>query len=407
MPSYISGLECRTCRTTYPADQLIGVCPKCGQALLATYDLDRLRARGSPGEWRSRPGGLWRYRELMPVVREDGPLSLGEGETPTLRLASDDEDLGLDLWAKNDGGLPTGTFKAREMSVAISRAVELGARSVFLPSTGNAGVAAAAYAARAGIEAHVYLTDASSPEIGAACRAFGAEVRTVRGTMSDARRAALEQEPGRGGVDLSTMREPYRLEGTKSMAFELFDRFGPEGLPDAVVYPTGGGLGLVGMYKGFTELRALGWLEKVPRFFAVQTAECAPIVRALREDLPRADPWTGPVAFAGGLTVPAPFGSERVLEAVRGSGGSGIAVPVSEIRATERRIVRTSGLLTGVEGAAPFAALPHLVRERRIRPRERVLLYLTGSGLPLSLARLSREDAPVPALRAREGAETP
>lgn len=338
---------------------------------------------------------MWRYSELLPVRSSARIVSLGEAETPVLKLGEVPGAPGIETWVKNDGGLPTGAFKAREMTVAISRAAELGATSVFLPSTGNAGVAAAAYGARAHLPVRVYLTEATAPEAAAACRALGATVRTVHGTMSDARASALEQEPGRGSVELSTMREPYRVEGTKTMGFEMFDRFGAAGLPDAIVYPTGGGLGLVGMYKAFTELCALGWIERSPRLISVQSDECAPIVRALRDGRPRAEPWPHPATFAGGLAVPAPFSSERVLEAIRWSGGTGTTVSDAEIRDAERTLTAEMGLVTGVEGAATFAALPRLVTQGAIRPGERVLLYLTGAGFAFSLHRLSaRASAP-------------
>lgn len=389
MHSLLNGLECRACCTQVPADRLVGVCPNCGHALLATYDLDAARSQLSPKRWRERPGGVWRYRELLPVGADGSIVTLGESESPAMRLGEPSSAPGIELWVKDDGRLPTGAFKAREMAVAISRAKELGASSVFLPSTGNAGIAAAAYGARAGLPVRVYLTDAAPRETAAAVRALGASVRTVRGTMTEAREAALEQEPGRGSVELSTMREPYRLEGTKTMGFELFDRFGAAGLPDAVVYPTGGGLGLVGMFKAFSELRALGWLERMPRLIAVQSEGCAPIVKALREGRARADPWPHPAEFAGGLTVPAPFSSERVLEAIRWSGGSGVAVPREAIRAAERAVARRLGIVTGEEGAATFAALSPLVRAGTVRPGERVLLYLTGAGFPAGLPRLA------------------
>jgi len=400
--SFLSGLECRACCTVVEADQLIGVCPTCGHTLLATYSLERARSVLTPARWTERPGGMWRYRELLPVRFPEDIVTLGEAETPVLRLNLPEIAPDLDLWVKNDGTLPTGAFKAREMSVAISRAYELGARAVFLPSTGNAGVAAAAYGARARIEVRVYLTEDTSPELAKACRAFGARVRTIRGTIADARTVALEHEPGRGSVELSTMREPYRLEGTKTMGFELFDRFGPEGLPDVIVYPTGGGLGLAGMFKAFTELKALGWIEAIPRLISVQSAECAPIVRALRNGSARAEPWTGPVEFLGGLTVPTPFASERVLEAVRWSGGTGVTVPIATIHAAERLVARAMGLVTGVEGAATFAALPTILKERLVRPGERVLLYLTGAGVSVSVPRMA-ERTELAGAAARDG----
>ncbi len=268
------------------------------------------------------------------------------------------------------------------MAVAVSRARELGLRQLFVPSAGNAGVALAAYGARAGLRVRIYLPEATPPPMTAAARLYGAEVRLLPGTLREVGTEARRAEQGTGSFDMSTMREPYRVEGKKTMGLEIFERMSTDRMPDAIVYPTGGGTGLVGMFKAFSELRELGLLEKVPRLIAVQPAGCAPIVLALREGRPRAEPWESPSTIAPGLLVPAPFSSERVLEAVRGSGGTGVTVTDTEIARAAGELARQHGVSASPEGAATYAALPSLVRDRRVHAGERVLLYNTGSGIP-------------------------
>ena len=299
-----------------------------------------------------------------------------------LSLPEDPRAPGLRFLVKDDGGLPTGSFKARGMAVAVARAKELGIREGYVPSAGNAGVALAAYGARAGLRVRIYLPRRTPEAMTTACRRYGAEVVVVDGTIRDAGEHARRAEAGRGSFDFSTLREPYRVEGKKTMGLEIFELLGPDRLPEAIVYPTGGGTGLVGMHKAFGELRALGLLDREPRLIAVQPSGCAPVVRALRDGAARIEPWVSPSTVAPGLLVPAPFASERVLEAVRQSGGAGITVTDPEIESAAAALARTHGISASPEGAAPYAAIPHLVAERLVRPGETVLLYNTGSGIP-------------------------
>ncbi len=380
--SLLRVLVCRACCTEVEPGRPVGVCPTCGQALFAAYDLERLDPRPWLREVAARPPTLWRFRELLPVAAPSSIVTLGEATTPVVDLASVPGAEELAVALKDDGGLPTGSFKARGMAVAVSRARELGLTRLFVPSAGNAGVALAAYGARARVAVRVYLPDATPPPIVAAARGYGAELRLLPGTLREVGAEARRAEGTGGGFDLSTMREPYRVEGKKTMGLEIFERMGPEGMPDAIVYPTGGGTGLVGMFKAFSELREVGLLERLPRLVAVQGERCAPIVRALRAGEPRATPWEAPSTVAPGLLVAAPFASERVIEAIRESHGSGITVSDAQIVAARHELARRYGVSASPEGAAAYAALEGLVREQQVRPHERVLLYNTGSGLP-------------------------
>jgi threonine synthase len=378
--SLLTGLECRACCTTLSADHPVGTCPTCGHTLFATYDLEKGRASHVLEHFRERSGMLWRYRELLPVREETQIVTLGEGGTPVLRLSEVPEAPGLELWLKDDGQMPTGSFKARGMAVAVSRARELGLKSLYVPSAGNAGLALAAYGARAGLAVRIYLPDSTAPELQRVCRAYGAEVIGVPGTIKEAGETARARERGSGGFDMSTLREPYRVEGKKTMGFEVFDQFAATGMPDVIVYPTGGGTGLVGMHKAFQELRRLGALEAEPRLIAVQTEGCAPVIRALHEGEPKVRPWENPHTIAPGLLVPAPFSSERILEAIRDTQGDGVTVSDRSLPDAMDQLARRHGVSSSPEAAAVYAALPRLMEERKIRGGERVLLYNTGSG---------------------------
>ena len=380
--SRLSELECRACCTTVSAERPATVCPTCSGPLFATYDLDRWDGRSWKGALAQRPGTLWRYRELLPVQDTAAVVTLGEGFTPILSLEGPSLADGLQLFVKDDGGIPTGSFKARGMSVAVSRARELGLSSLFVPSAGNAGVALAAYAARARLSARVYLPENTPGVMEAACRRYGAEVIKAGLTIREAGESARKIESGRGSFDMSTLREPYRAEGKKTMGLEIWEQMGAEGMPDAIVYPTGGGTGIVGMFRAFLQLRSIGLLERMPRLYSVQPSGCAPIVRAVREGESRARPWEAPHTIAPGLLVPAPFGSERILEALRESGGGGVTVEDRAISAAVDELARLHGISASPEGAAPYAAIPELVRMGSVRAGERVLLYNTGSGIP-------------------------
>ncbi|HLY76264.1 MAG TPA: threonine synthase [Thermoplasmata archaeon] len=378
--SLLTGLECRACGTKVGADAPIGTCPACGHTLFASYDLDGARSAGLLERFRERPASVWRYRELLPVRDASNIVTLGEGGTPVLRLTEVPEAPGVEVWLKEDGVMPTGSFKARGMAVAVSRARELGLTSLYVPSAGNAGLALAAYGARAGLPVRVYLPESTAADLQRICRAYGAEVIGIPGTIKEAGEAARAREKSSGGFDMSTLREPYRAEGKKTMGLEIFDQFGGTGLPDVIVYPTGGGTGLVGMHKAFQELRHLGGLETAPRLIAVQMEGCAPVVRALQEGTPGARPWDHPRTIAPGLLVPAPFSSERVLEAIRATHGDGVTVPDRSLPDAMEHLARRHGVSSSPEAAAVYAALPLLLSAGKIRPGERVLLYNTGSG---------------------------
>jgi len=388
--SLLQALECPACSTSFDASHVASTCPTCSQALFATYELSKLAARPWVQSWAGRPATLWRYRELLPVRTSEMVTSLGEGFTSVIPLGEVEGVEGVAVSLKDDGSMPTGSFKARGMAVAVSRARELGLKALYVPSAGNAGVALAAYAARAAIPARVYLPEQTPAPMKDAVRLYGGEVVEVRGTIREAGEEARAQEKGRGSFDLSTLREPYRVEGKKTMGLEIFEQYSPDDLPDAIVYPTGGGTGLVGMEKAFSELKTLGLMDRVPRMFAVQPEGCAPVVRALSAGAPRVTPWTDPYTIAPGLLVPAPFSSEQVLRAVRSTKGGGVTVSDREILAAMRALAARHGVSASPEGAAPYAALPRLLQNRLIHAGERVLLYDTGTGLPFSIEALER-----------------
>jgi threonine synthase len=388
--SRLAKLECRACCAEVDASRVTGTCPTCGHTLFASYRLADFDGRAWVAHWAERERSLWRFRELLPVAQTESIVTLGEGGSPVLSLGAVPTAPSLDVSLKDDGGLPTGSFKSRGMAVAISRAKELGVREVFVPSAGNAGVALAAYSARGGLRARVYLPEKTPPGMKAACRTYGAEVSEVPGTIRESGETARRVEKGRGSFDMSTLREPYRLEGKKTMGLEIFEQTYPDRFPDAIVYPTGGGTGLVGMAKAFAELRTLGLVERVPRLYAVQPEGCAPVIRALEDGTPAVAPWEEPHTVAPGLLVPAPFASERILEAVRSTGGGGIRVSDAQIVTAMRDLARRHGISASPEGAATYAALPLLLGQRALHAEERVLLYNTGTGLGFSPDELER-----------------
>lgn len=388
--SLLERLECRSCCSQVDATRVVGTCPTCGQALFAVYDTASLDGRKWWSSLSTRAPTLWRYRELLPVQESENISTLGEGFTPILDLGEVASAPGLRVTAKDDGTMPTGSFKARGMTVGVSRARELGLRDLYVPSAGNAGTALAAYSARAGLTARVYLPERTPLPMKRAVRSYGAEVVEVPGTIREAGEHARSREKSRGSFDMSTLREPYRVEGKKTMGFEIVEQAGPEELPDAIVYPTGGGTGLVGMAKAFRELRSLGLLDRTPRLYAVQPEGCAPVVRALSEGAPEVTPWPAPATIAPGLLVPAPFSSERILEAVRETRGGGATVGDREILTAMRDLATQYGISASPEAAATFAALPKLEKSGALRSGDRVLLYVTGTGLTFSVEELER-----------------
>ncbi len=376
------GLVCSWCRESFDAGQLQSVCSKCDSPLLAEYDTSRLSQQLDRKTIGSRPTGIWRWAELLPVEDRALRYSLGEGDTPLLPLHRLGERLGLEeLLLKDEGVNPTGTFKARGLAVAVSRAAELGVREFVIPTAGNAGAALAAYAGRAGLKAHVFMPE-DAPRINQLeVAAMGADLHLVRGLIDQAGKQAAECSRSNGWFDVSTFKEPYRVEGKKTMGFELSEAMEWE-LPDVIIYPTGGGTGLVGMWKAFGELRAMGWLHgPSPRFVSVQASGCAPIVRAMKEGAERITPWQDAVTEAHGLRVPRVYADRLVLRVLRESEGMAVEVSEEEIKQAQDDLIRIEGVLACPEGAATLAGLRKLAHQGWIEKSQRVVLYNTGSGL--------------------------
>jgi threonine synthase len=380
--STLTHLECGLCGEEYEADRLWNLCPACGKPLLARYDLAAARQAVDRDQLARREPTLWRYRELLPVRERRHEICLGEGWTRLVHARRLGEALGFDgLYVKDEGLNPTGSFKARGLAVAVSRALELGARSVSIPSAGNAAGAMAAYAARGGLEAHVFMPRDVPPLFIAECRALGAQVTLVDGLITDCGRVAAEEVRQHGRFDVSTLKEPYRLEGKKTMGYELAEQLGWR-LPDVVIYPTGGGTGLVGMWKAFAEMEALGWIgPERPRMVTVQAEGCAPMVRAFQAGDEFAAPWEGARTLADGLRVPAAVGDFLILRALRESHGTAVAVADEAMIEAGNLMGRTEGIWPAPEGAATVVAFQALRRQGWIGDHETAVLFNTGSGL--------------------------
>jgi len=386
--SFLTHLECSSCGLRHDADRPQGLCTACARPLFARYDLGGVQEALAPdplSAWRTRSAdeGLWRFSEVLPVRDDAHVVSLGEGATPLFAVPRLAARLGLgpeDLLVKDEGKNPTGSFKARGMTTAVSRAIELGATALCVPSAGNAGSALAAYAARAGLAAHVYLP-ADAPAVNTRlCEEHGATVVQVAGLISDAGAAARKAAVENGWIDLSTLKEPYRVEGKKTMGYEIVLALGE--VPDAIVYPTGGGTGLVGMWKAWEELEAIGCIgPKRPRMISVQAAGCAPIVRAFESGATEAEPWKDAKTRAAGLRVPGAVGDRIMLHAIRASGGTAVAVTDEEAFAGARDVARLEGVSASPEAGAAIAALRSLVAKGAVRPGERTVVFVTGSSL--------------------------
>ena len=378
---FLIGLECTACPTVLAPDRAHGLCPACARPLAARYDLDAVRRRVAREAMAARTPTLWRWREVLPLDPDAVPVTLGEGGTPLLPLFEAGRRHGLEVWLKDESGNPTGSFKARGLAVAVTMARAFGAEHVALPSAGNAGIALAAYAAAAGIAAHVFVPADCPRAFVVAARALGAEVTLVPGFITDAGRR-LREVAAAEWADLSTLREPYRVEGKKTMGYELAEQFGWT-LPDVILYPTGGGTGLVGMARAFSELRVLGWVPPGPgpRLVSVQVEGCAPIVRAFHAGADEATPWEAAATLAAGIRVPAAVGDRWMLSALRASGGTARAVSEAEMLAGTLALSRTTGVLAAPEGGAVWAAFERLAAEGWFRPGERVVLFNTGGGL--------------------------
>lgn len=375
-------LECTRCGANYSADALQRLSPCCEKPLYPRYDLEAIGKRLKREDLRGRPADLWRYAELLPVRDPANAVRLGEGWTPLIETPRLAERLGVGrVWIKDEGQNPTASFKARGLCMAISRARELGIREVALPSAGNAGSATAAYAAAAGMRAHIVVPRDTPVPILQEIRALGADLELLDGLITDCGARVAEGAKAHGWFDLSTLKEPYRVEGKKTMGYELAEQFGWK-LPDVIVYPTGGGTGLVGMWKAFDEMEALGWIgSERPRMITVQASGCAPIIRAWEEGTEYAEPWQGARTYASGLRVPRAVGDFLILDAVRASGGAGVAVSDEEMREWTPIVGGLTGIFAAPEGAATAAAVARLRADGTLRADESVVLFNTGSGL--------------------------
>lgn len=380
--SYLTHLECSLCGKHYAASELQTLCPDCARPLLARYDLGAIRAVWDRDSLLTRAETLWRYSKVLPVRDERKAIQLGEGYTPLIHARRLGQALGLSqLYIKDESLNPTGSFKARGLCVAVSRAWELGVEEVAIPSAGNAAGAMAAYAARAGLRTHVFMpTDVPLP-FRLECEAFGADVTLVEGLITDCGPKVRQGAKQYGWFDMSTLKEPYRLEGKKTMGYELAEQFNWH-LPDVIIYPTGGGTGLIGMWKGFAELEELGWIDSHrPRMVAVQSEGCAPIPRAFQTGDEFATPWERARTVAAGLRVPAAVGDFLMLRALRESRGTAVAVSDAALVAAQKRMSRLEGIFACPEGGATLAALEKLLIVGWISPDERIVLFNTGTGL--------------------------
>jgi threonine synthase len=377
----VTHLYCSSCAKEYERHQLLNLC-ECGKPLLVAYDLERAQETLTRFSLLTRECNLWRYSEVLPVERQENRLTLGEGMTPLIRADRLGAALGMSqLYIKDESLNPTASFKARGMAVAVSMARELGARKLAVPSAGNAAGALAAYAALAGLEAHIFMP-ADTPRANIVeCRQTGAHVTLVDGVITDCGRLVAERREAEGWFDLSTLKEPYRIEGKKTMGYELAEHFEWH-LPDVILYPTGGGTGLIGMWKAFDEMEQMGWIgSQRPRMITVQAEGCAPIVRAFAAGASSADEIKDPHTVASGLRVPRAIGDFLMLDILRKSGGAAIAVSDEELIAAVKEIGSAEGIFVAPEGAACLPALARLIESGAVSRDERVVLFNTGSGL--------------------------
>ena len=369
------------CSRNYAAGKPWNLC-ECGGPLLVRYDLERMRALWSRDSLASAPNSMWRYAPALPVSNQTSIVSLGEGMTPLLKAARTGARIGASRVLIKDEGLnPTGSFKARGLSCAVSMCVELGLGRIAIPSAGNAASALAAYAAAAGIEANIFMPRDVPQANFIECRAYGARVTLVDGLISDCGRIVGERKAKEGWFEISTLKEPYRIEGKKTMGYEVAEQLGWR-LPDAILYPAGGGVGLIGMWKAFEEMEALGWIGPArPKMIAVQAEGCQPIVRAFEEGAEVSRFWDGASTVAAGLRVPKPLGDRLTLQAVRASGGTAIAISDEALIDAGIQLAEEEGIFAAPEGAACVAAVERLIAQGFLKPDDEIVIYNTGSGL--------------------------
>ena len=386
MHTYLIDLECTRCSTRYSADVVQNLCA-CGAPLFARYDLAAMARVISREDLGFRVHNLWRYKEVLPIRNPENVVTLDEGFTPLLHSLRLGPSIGMpQLFFKDESLNPTGSFKARGLAAAVSKAKELGVCEIALPTAGNAGGAAAAYAARAGMKCHVFMPQDTPPIFARECEAYGADVRMVEGFITTAGNLMMTELKEKGWFNVSTLKEPYRVEGKKTIAYELAQQFSWD-LPDVMLFPTGGGTGIVGVWKAIQELKELGWIPRgrSPRLIAVQASGCAPIVQAFEKGLESAPEVENPHTFASGLRVPKAVGDFLVLRAVRETKGTAVAVSEDAISLAWKELSAQEGMYVAPEAAAAWAALKHLVSSDFIRKDERVVILITGSGLKYAI----------------------
>jgi len=378
----VTHLECAACAASYPPGRLYGLCMACGKPLLVRYDLERAASTLTRESLAARRGGMWRYREVMPVQDDASIITLGEGSTPLLHAARLGKSLGMPrLHIKDESLNPTQSFKARGMSAAVTMAKELGVTAVAAPSAGNAGGALAAYAARAGLEAHLFMPSDTPRANIVESMYLGAHVTLIDGLITDCGAEVARRKDAEGWFDLSTLKEPYRVEGKKTLGYELAEDLDWM-LPEVIIYPTGGGTGLIGMWKAFGEMESMGMIGSArPRMVSVQAEGCAPIVRAFTRGDRFAEMFPDAATVASGLRVPKAIGDFMILDAIRASGGTAVAVSDAELLAAVREIGASEGLFVAPEGAACLPALRRLLDTGDIRRDERVVMFNTGAGV--------------------------
>ncbi len=379
---FLTHLTCTSCGLRHEWTQLQNLCTACQKPLFPIYDLAAAGRVLRRECLTNREKSLWRYREVLPLPGNIEPISLGEGGTPLLRAEKFGRQIGAsDLWVKDESQNPTQSFKARGMAVAVSMAKHLGATKLAVPSAGNAGGALAAYAARAGLQAHIFMPRDTPRANIVECRELGAHVVLIDGLITDCGAEIARRKEARGWFDMSTLKEPYRVEGKKTLGYELGEQLNWQ-LPDVILYPTGGGTGLIGMWKAFEEMETLGWIgTKRPRMFSVQASGCAPVVRAFEAGEKTAAEFPDAHTCASGLRVPKAAGDFIMLKILRESGGGAMTVEDEEMIRITREVGSTEGLFVSPEGAACFAALRSLASMGRIAPNERVVIFNTGSGI--------------------------
>ncbi len=380
--SFVTHVVCSECGKNFSHRELQTFCPTCNKPLVAVYDLEKAKATMKKERVAARPFDMWRYRELLPVESEANIVSLGEGCTPLIQLKQAAQQLGVrEVWVKDESQTPTASFKARGLAMAVSKALELGVEKLAIPTAGNAGGALAAYAARAGMQSYVFMPNDVPRTIYMEAKLTGAHVELVEGIISDCGRMVAERKDAEGWFDVSTLKEPYRLEGKKTMGLEIAEQFHWQ-LPEVIIYPTGGGTGLIGMWKAFAELVEMGWLDcALPRMVSVQSEGCDPITRAFRAGRLDSDFFENAETVAAGLRVPKAFGDTLVLKALQESGGVAHSVSEQEILDGVVEIARAYGLNLCPEGAATWAALKRMRDAGELSESDRVVLFNTGSGL--------------------------